>query len=191
MKDWKRSPEPASMMGAHRAASYTSEGSPSPHTATMTPNLAACNTNTEENHHQYVRQKTKAETSLADMTKKIILQKLHLFDTFGNTPFPIVRPILEQCTAKKLSSLEAESPVSTALQDTNTLCSILKSLLLAFSLLQHLAQHTNYIWKRLCLKEFKDLSNAYNHGILGDVDSWKELFEVCLHLSLYQDREFF
>ncbi|UZJ54820.1 hypothetical protein CBS101457_004140 [Exobasidium rhododendri] len=105
-----------------------------------------------EELHPAIRQRKKVNTTLGEMTKKIILQKIHLFDTFGITPFSIVRPILEQCTAKKLWSLEEQSP--------------------------HLLNHTNYIWKRLCLKEFRDLAQAHGSGDLEEVDHWRALFEV-------------
>lgn len=59
------------------------------------------------------RTRTKVDVSLGEMSRRVIMQRLHMYDTFGSTPFPIVRTILENCTAKKLLALEEESPVST------------------------------------------------------------------------------
>lgn len=129
MKDWKRSPEPASMMGSQ--SSYFDTDPPGDLSCTSTISLAAATTTTTSSsssimsiartstHLQQIedvpsspRSRTKVDTSLSDMAKRVILQKIHMFDTFGDTPFPIIRSILEQIPAKKLRALEEASPVS-------------------------------------------------------------------------------
>jgi elongin-A len=108
MKDWQRSPEPPSMMGF----STSSASSPPVQSSFQPQPEVNATTLSEEPPVIKHRTRTKVDTTLADMAKKKIMMNLHLYSTFGNTPFPIVRPILEHCTAEKLWALEEESPVS-------------------------------------------------------------------------------
>ena len=112
MKDWQRSPEPPSMMGPPATVHLTGSMPSSPTSGEATAPLATMQASPSSEHAPYVKARTKVDTSLSEMVKKVILQRIHMFDTFGTTPFPIVRPILEQCSAKKLWALEQESPVS-------------------------------------------------------------------------------
>lgn len=65
-------------------------------------------------------QKPKVLSSLADMARKVIIQRIHLYDTLGDAPYQLVRPILEQCPPRKLCSFEEESPVRVTMDSLAT-----------------------------------------------------------------------
>lgn len=112
-------------------------------------------TNDNSKQDDTSRPRSKMDVSLAEMSRRVIIQKIHLFESFGEAPFPIVRSILQQCSASKLWSLEEESP--------------------------EYIKHTSEIWKKHCLRDFKDVqqlytSNPANMYKLADFTSWRELY---------------
>lgn len=175
MKDWNRSPEPPSMMGpaySRSAAERSPEiclGSPTSPTTSTSNMTTTCSS---PSHNTNIRPRSKLDVSLAEMARRSIMQKIHLFDTFGNTPFSIVRPILEQCQAKKLIILEEASPVSKKLSmyRSGELMLILHR--------QHFLQSTGYIWKRLCIKDFKDIAQMCQSDALAEATDWRALHIV-------------
>ena len=46
------------------------------------------------------------------------------------------------------------------------------------SLPQHLISHTGYIWKRLCIREYRDIASGLQSGLLAEADDWRALYEV-------------
>lgn len=150
MKDWRKSPEPGSMMGL-------ADGGPPNESAT--PELASCSSPTsspgapfEEAEPAVSRVRTKADMPLADMARRVIVQKIHLFDSMGDAPFRLVRPILEQCAPKKLWSIEENSP--------------------------HLIRDTDYIWRSNCVRDFKDVQQAIASDRFETTESWREVYRA-------------
>lgn len=52
------------------------------------------------------------------------------------------------------------------------------------SLPQHLISHTGYIWKRLCIREYRDIASGLQSGLLAEADDWRALYEVSKSLKL-------
>jgi RNA polymerase II transcription factor SIII (Elongin) subunit A len=174
MKDWRKSPEPVSMMGSAGSSStdQTYMLGISSESSTITsdhqsPSFVSIEQQEEtqpphnNNNSQIVQQdqtsriRSKMDISLAEMARRVIVQKIHLFESFGEAPFPIVKSILQQCSASKLWSLEEESP--------------------------EYIKHTSEIWKKHCLRDFKDIQQLYtshpaNMFKLADFTSWRELY---------------
>lgn len=98
------------------------------------------------------RPQTKLDISLAEMARRVIIQRIYLFDTLGDAPFQLVRPILEQCPAKKLWALEEDS--------------------------SHFIRETGTIWKRNCLRDFRDLQPQQLSTAQESVGGWRELYRV-------------
>ena len=173
MKDWRKSPEPVGMMGASGSGftdqSYIGETS-SESTFTMSDHQSPSSIThmhkereeeTQPPHNLTIQQdetskpRSKMDISLAEMARRVIIQKIHLFESFGEAPFSIVKSILQQCSASKLWNLEEESP--------------------------EYIQHTSEIWKKHCLRDFKDIQQLYtsdptNVYKLAKFTSWRELY---------------
>ncbi|PWN32886.1 uncharacterized protein FA14DRAFT_79110 [Meira miltonrushii] len=173
MKDWRKSPEPGSMMGAGGSGSNDQSymlGMSSESSMTASDHQSPSSSSfmhkeqeefqpphNDDNSKQddTSRPRSKMDVSLAEMARRVIMQKIHLFESFGEAPYPIVKSVLQQCSASKLWSLEEESP--------------------------EYIKHTSEIWKKHCLRDFKDIqqlytSNSANVYKLADFTSWRELY---------------
>lgn len=87
-----------------------------------------------QHHHPHHQQPRKVDLTLADMCKRTIIRRLNDYESFGNLPFRVLQPILERATPRQLYRMEQESP--------------------------HLIEGADYIWKRICFREFPEVRRS-------------------------------
>ncbi|CEH16490.1 TRANSCRIPTION ELONGATION FACTOR B POLYPEPTIDE 3 [Ceraceosorus bombacis] len=131
MKDWKRSPEPPSMMGSQppvQSATPPTE-SQSSHSSLdevlpgvyfapflgnessskMASMAAAAE---EEAHERQARQDARASKmmSLKSMAMAVICRNIHMVEDIGAMPYSLAGPVLRHCSASQLMVIEGNSP---------------------------------------------------------------------------------
>ncbi|EST08997.2 RNA polymerase II transcription factor SIII, subunit A [Kalmanozyma brasiliensis GHG001] len=146
MKDWRRSPEPAGMMGL-KETSYAVHGAWGPPSDDFDP--AAPLPSRAPSFISAPLPHLSATRSLYSMALRVILRNISSVQDLGVLPYRHAKPILEECRIDQLILLEENSP--------------------------HLLEHTEEIWKRNALRDFIDLRRRYTTEV-KEPKSWRKLY---------------
>ncbi|KZT57029.1 hypothetical protein CALCODRAFT_496689 [Calocera cornea HHB12733] len=89
--------------------------------------------------------------SLKELCTRVVYNNLPSITSFGEMSYEAVHPFLMRMDAAQLRCVEENSP--------------------------HLIDHTEEIWKALCLREFIEIRRAYDSGQLGEPGYWREVYD--------------
>lgn len=154
MKDWRRSPEPAGMMGVKDAA-YQVQGNWGQPDELPDDFDPAAPLPPTRRHEPATDAASRRLPSLYSMCLRVIMSNISSVQDLGDMPYRNAAPILEECRIDQLILLEEASP--------------------------HLLGHTDEIWKRNCLRDFFELRKKYSEPIAGaaaprEPKSWRKLY---------------
>ncbi|KDQ07067.1 hypothetical protein BOTBODRAFT_149386 [Botryobasidium botryosum FD-172 SS1] len=91
--------------------------------------------------------------SLSQLCLRVISTNINDYQSLGDLPYRLVKPILEKCTPEALLQFEKASP--------------------------HLKAEDQEIWEDLCYKHFGDVRRAPDGSELAAPKSWRKHFVVC------------
>ncbi|KDN51396.1 hypothetical protein K437DRAFT_272900 [Tilletiaria anomala UBC 951] len=159
MKDWRRSPEPPSMMGGGwtrqdeqppdatvQLVDSDVPARPPDSGATEAPESASAIAIGE-----FLRAKKKTPPeSLQSLCKRILFRNVANVVDLGTMPFRLAKDMLEQMKPMQLMDMEQKSP--------------------------HFMPKTEYIWRRHVLQEFPKVRKAVEAGDFDKPDGWRALY---------------
>ncbi|KZO95779.1 hypothetical protein CALVIDRAFT_527897 [Calocera viscosa TUFC12733] len=89
--------------------------------------------------------------SLKELCTRVVYNNLPSISSFGEMSYDSVHPFLMRMDANQLRCVEENSP--------------------------HLIDHTEEIWKTLCMREFIEIRRAYDSGQLDLPGSWRDVYD--------------